>query len=102
MAIVAGGRCVVRAFSPAVKLVAHDVAIHAGGRIVGEVAGALGVVEREDADAQRESQARRDEPSIRRETRPHSHEHSPITRAPTWPIIPTRHWPPTTHRFPLP
>src|ERR1043166_2963057 len=54
VAVVARGDRAVAARDPAVVLLAHDVAVHARARVVGQVRGALGVDERVATDAERE------------------------------------------------
>ena len=58
VAIVARRRRVVRALSPAVVLIAHDMAIHARSRVVRQVAQPLGIVEREHAHAEHHTRSR--------------------------------------------
>lgn len=49
VAVVAGGELAVRGFHPGVELFAHDVAIGAGLRTIGEIRGPVGVAEGEHA-----------------------------------------------------
>ena len=64
MAVVAGGRSMMRALSPAIVLIPHDMAIHAGGRVIRQVTGAFGIVKRKHAQAEDDASARRDEQSV--------------------------------------
>src|SRR5215470_6716446 len=56
MTVVAGGGRVMARLQPGIVLRAHDVAIGAGGRVVGEIGVSLGVDECKEAEAEEEAE----------------------------------------------
>src|SRR5688500_2236607 len=61
VAVVARGDLAMAGLGPAVVLLAHDVAVHARARIVGQVGGALRVHERVGADADADAEDDRED-----------------------------------------